>query len=332
MKSELLKLKDLSYFDDNLKSKILPEKIKFLFNHQKENWQMFKTGWEGFQQHQTKVFKFGEFEIKVQFNPTRFISSSAKVDPKTIAERKCFLCLENLPEDQKGILIEDKILILCNPAPIFNEHYTLTHIMHIEQRIDRFLELMLKISKDAAGHYTLFYNGPRCGASAPDHLHYQACPTDSLITETDIKQKADQLEIIDFTNDYFIAYFKNYLRNFILIRSNKKGFIINKFDKIYHSLKEITNTREEPLMNLFSFFHKDEYNLVIFPREKHRPSVYFDEGDDRILISPGLVDMAGTIITPLQKDFEIVDEILIKNIYEEVSINNDSFNRLISSL
>lgn len=318
--------------NSNLKVDLIPNQIKVLFQHQKKNWQMFREGWEGFQKHQTKIFKFGKFSIKVQFNPTRFVSSSAKVDSKSISQRRCFLCIENLPPEQMGILFSNKLLILCNPAPIFNEHYTIIDIKHSEQMIQGNVELMLELTKETAGCYTIFYNGPRCGASAPDHFHFQACPTDNLMTEIDIKTKSDLLKLIDYGNDFSISYFKNYLRKIILIRSSEVKTIIEKFFGILDILKEINNTKEEPLLNICSFYYNDEYYFVIFPRAKHRPSVFFDEGDDRILISPGLVDMAGTIITPIQKDFELIDEELITNIYDEVTIDDEKFLKLIERI
>ena len=112
--------------------------------------------------------------MKVQFNPGRYISTSAKVDEKSINDRKCFLCPANLPEEQKGILYEEEYLILGNPFPIFPEHFTIPNINHVPQQIKNNFPLMLKLTKDLSKHYVVLYNGPKCGASAPDHFHFQA--------------------------------------------------------------------------------------------------------------------------------------------------------------
>ena len=115
-----------------------------------------------------------DLKINAQFNAGRMTSTSAKVDPKSISERKCFLCEKNLPAEQKGILYNNKYIILCNPFPIFPTHFTLTHKEHQPQRILDTFSDMLDLSKDLSKHYSVIYNGPRCGASAPDHLHFQA--------------------------------------------------------------------------------------------------------------------------------------------------------------
>ena len=141
---------------------------------QKEQWPMLNAGFKSLETVKSKSFQFDGYKIKAQFNAGRMTSTSAKVDPKSISERKCFLCVENLPAEQKGILYNDNYIILCNPFPIFPTHFTLTHKEHTPQRIIDTFSDMLDLSKDLSKHYSVIYNGPRCGASAPDHLHFQA--------------------------------------------------------------------------------------------------------------------------------------------------------------
>ncbi len=147
---------------------------KRLFEIQKEQWPMLSSGFKSLETVKSKSFQFDGFKIKAQFNAGRITSTSAKVDPKSISERKCFLCTENLPAEQKGILYNDNYIILCNPFPIFPTHFTLTHKEHQPQRILDTFSDMLDLSKDLSKYYSVIYNGPRCGASAPDHLHFQA--------------------------------------------------------------------------------------------------------------------------------------------------------------
>ena len=150
------------------------EAAKKLLNKQKDDWQFAANGFESLKSVQTKEFNFDGYKFKVQFNPGRIKSSSAKVDDKSIKERKCFLCLENLPSEQKGILINEEYIILVNPFPIFPEHFTIPQVRHTPQSIKNSFIDLLEISKELSKYYTVFYNGPKCGASAPDHLHFQA--------------------------------------------------------------------------------------------------------------------------------------------------------------
>ena len=145
-----------------------------LLQQQRSTWELLRTGYEGLSRVQTRQFRFGGYQVRVQFNPGRLTSSAARVDDRSIRERTCFLCLQNLPEQQRGIPYGDRFMILCNPFPIFPEHFTIPHRDHVPQRIEGRIGLLLGLARDLAPRYTVFYNGPRCGASAPDHLHFQA--------------------------------------------------------------------------------------------------------------------------------------------------------------
>jgi len=310
------------------------------FLHQKQNWGMFSEGWSGFLTSEYKKFHFDWFTIKTQFNPTRFISSSAKVDEESIKNRKCFLCLENLPEEQKGVLFEsktnskEKLIFLCNPAPIFNEHFTCSNIIHKPQEIFDKIEMMFELADLCNNEYTIFYNGPKCGASAPDHFHFQACPSEELPAEVDFISNPEKFHKLTQTENFTIRYItsKEYLRNVLIISSKYENEIKKAFEVLYKILQSLHQIDYEPMMNLFALKRGDEYHLIIFPREKHRPACYYAEGESNILISPGLVDMSGLLITPLQKDFERVDKEIIKQIYSEVTLSDSKFNQLIEKL
>ncbi len=97
--------------------------VKRLFEMQKEQWQMLSDGYDSLETVESKSFQFDGFKIKAQFNAGRMTSTSAKVDPKSISERKCFLCVENLPAEQKGIFYNNKYIILCNPFPDFSNSF-----------------------------------------------------------------------------------------------------------------------------------------------------------------------------------------------------------------
>ncbi|MGC9355923.1 MAG: DUF4922 domain-containing protein, partial [Mariniphaga sp.] len=151
----------------------LNEQAKTLVAQQKAAWEMASKNYAALKSVQTRTFDFGHFEIVVQFNPERIRSSAAKTDTKSIAERPCFLCLKNLPPEQKGIPFGEDYLILTNPFPIFQTHLTIPHLHHTSQQITGFFPDMLRLSRKLNG-FTVFYNGPQTGASAPDHFHFQA--------------------------------------------------------------------------------------------------------------------------------------------------------------
>ncbi len=340
---KILSLSELKKFKSDLDASNFADLMFAAFLHQKENWGMLSDGWKGFHSSKYKHYEFNRaelketenkkcFEIKTQFNPTRFISSSAKVDAESINSRKCFLCLENLPEEQKGILFEEQLIVLCNPAPIFNEHFTISHIEHKPQQILNDTDLMLRLTKAVNGDYSIFYNGPKCGASAPDHFHFQACPANELITENDVVYHEENFKTIFSSNEYSIAASENYLRNVLIVKSKSIDSIVKAFHSIYEKLQEINETDDEPMMNLLSFYESEKFYLIIFPREKHRPQVYFAEGEEHMLVSPGLVDMAGMLVTPLQKDFEKMDNELIEKIYCEVTLDNQKFELLTKTM
>ncbi|MBU2445071.1 MAG: DUF4922 domain-containing protein [Bacteroidetes bacterium] len=340
---KLLAINELKKFHQDLIEDDFSGLLYATFLHQKENWGMLSEGWKGFHSSKYKHYDFDWpatkgvvshkwFGIKAQFNPTRFISSSAKVDTETIQNRKCFLCLNNLPEEQRGVLFEDQLIVLCNPAPIFNEHFTISHIEHKPQSILTNINLMMRLTKATGGDYSIFYNGPNCGASAPDHFHFQACPANELPAENDIIHHPEKFRILFSDEQFSVSVSENYLRNIIIIKSKTIDSTVKVFNSIYQLLQEINRISSEPMMNLLTFLNEEEFYLVIFPREKHRPDVYFAEGEERMLVSPGLVDMAGILVTPLQKDFDKMNNELIEKIYGEASLEQKKFNTLIDMI
>ncbi len=302
----------------------LSEAAKTLFDLQCKDWKFCGDNYHQLKNVKVKEFRFGSYKIKGQFNPGRLISTSAKVDPKSIQERKCFLCEENLPPEQKGIIYKDSYWILVNPYPIFPTHFTLTNLKHQPQRIiDTFPDL-LSFSKDLAKYYTVIYNGPRCGASAPDHLHFQAgnkyfMPIDD---EADLLANEFGKVIID-NQDITALAVDDGLRKFILIESINKKLAIEFFDKFYKFYSELVNESQEPLQNIVCFYN-DEFGwrIIIFLRSKHRSHHYFEQGENQTLVSPAAIDLGGVCIFPREEDFNKLNENLIREIFTEVFIEN----------
>ena len=269
------------------------------------------------------------FSIQLQFNPKRIISASAKVDEASVHARQCFLCLKNLPREQKGVLYRDDFLVLCNPAPIFSRHYTLSNLQHIPQNIDRFIGTFLSIAKDFSPHFTVFYNGPKCGASAPDHMHFQAGPSGSIPVERDVED-VQRRNLKKKTGAVSFLTLRSYGRQVLVLESEDKEKLESCTLSLLDTMKNVVCTTEEPMVNILCSFLKKIWRVIIFPRRMHRPSVYFQKGEAQVLISPAAIDLGGLIITPIEKDFHRVDAKLIETIFEEVCVSEELLEKIVS--
>jgi len=307
---------------------------KRLFEIQKEQWQMLTAGYETLSTVKSKSFQFDGFKIKAQFNAGRMTSTSAKVDPKSISERKCFLCTENLPAEQKGILYNNKYIILCNPFPIFSEHFTLTYKEHKPQRIIDTFPDMLDLSKDISKYYSVIYNGPRCGASAPDHLHFQAGKKFFIPIDDEFHQIKNEYGTEIFEDDNLSVFaIDNGLRKFVTIESLDKELVVNTFNKFYKTYSEVMNEKLEPMINIVSFYEEEYgWRVIIFLRAKHRPTVFFAEGDEKMLVSPAAIDLGGVCIFPREEDFVRITKEKIIEIFKEVFVDEKVLEKLKSSL
>ena len=307
---------------------------KQLFEIQKINWPMLAVGYKSLETIKSKSFQFDGFKIKVQFNAGRITSTSAKVDPKSISERKCFLCSENLPGEQKGILYNDKYIILCNPFPIFPEHFTLTYKKHEPQRIiDTFID-MLDLSKDISKYYSVIYNGPRCGASAPDHLHFQAGNKFFMPIDDEFHQIKNEYGKVIYENDNLSFYaIDDGVRKFVSIESLDKQLVVNTFNKFYKTYSELLNEEQEPMINLISFYEEEfGWRVIIFLRAKHRPAVFFAEDETKMLVSPAAIDLGGVCVFPRETDFNRINKEMIENVFKEVFIEEKMFEVVLQKL
>lgn len=301
------------------------EAAKRLFEVQKEQWPMLASGYKTLETVKSKSFQFDGYKIKAQFNAGRMTSTSAKVDPKSISERKCFLCSDNLPEEQKGILYNNEYIILCNPFPIFPTHFTLTHKRHQPQRIVDTFPDMLDLSRDLSKYYTVIYNGPRCGASAPDHLHFQAGNKFFMPIDNEFHQIKNEFGKEIFEDDNLSVFaIDDGIRKFISIESIDKNLVVNTFNKFYHTYSKFLNEEQEPLMNLISFYEEEfGWRIIIFLRAKHRPAVFFAEGDKKMLVSPAAIDLGGVCVFPREEDFNRITKEMIADIFQEVFVDRN---------
>ena len=302
----------------------LNNQLKSLLTEQKENWELARTNFAGLKTVRTKSFDFGDFEVKVQFNPARIVSSGAKVDAKTIAERKCFLCTENRPAEQTSVDAGD-YLILVNPFPIFPEHFTIPRKEHVDQQIKPYFADMLQLA-EALDDYLIFYNGPRCGASAPDHMHFQAGTKDFLPLANDYKRLKDtHAQLLVESENFQLYSFNNYLRTVYCIESTNVESAKDAFEKLYAHFQQTSppalskGEGAEPMLNIVCTFEDGKWFTFVLPRKAFRPWQYTAEGEQQLLVSPATVEMCGIFITPIEAHFDKITKEDVVTILEQVS-------------
>lgn len=302
--------------------------IKTFFREQLAEWPLAKQNYEALNKVKIKDFDLGGSVVRVQFNPERMRSSAAKVDAKSIQERKCFLCPANLPPEQRGVSFGRNYQILVNPFPIFPLHLTIPDMDHIDQlilgRFGDMLELAQKLDD-----FVVFYNGPKCGASAPDHFHFQAGNKGFLPLEKEVLTARRKL--VASKDDLLVFTLPGYHRNVIVIESAKRNEIESLFNNIYTAL-DVKEGEKEPMLNIVTWFENGKWIICIFPREVHRPSCYFAEGAENILLSPASVDLSGVCVLPLEKDFEKITADDIKTVFSEICVSNEKLNEILNNI
>lgn len=292
---------------------------------QKHSWPLARDNYKGLNSVEVKLFQFEGFAIKVQFNPERIRSSAARVDKESIAERKCFLCNENRPVEQQAIAFGDEFLILVNPYPIFKTHLTIASNTHIDQRFLVNAPTLLELSAAMEG-FTVLYNGPESGASAPDHLHFQAGENDFMPVNKDfesLKIKSGRL-LFSGANTHVWA-FDNYLRKMISVETSSMTEGLEVMNIYYQKFSELQSDKVEPMMNVLVSWAKGKWTIHLFPRKAHRPAQFFASGNEQILLSPGSVDLGGVFVVPRKEDFDKITAEDIVDIMSQVSVNQDIF-------
>lgn len=303
---------------------------KQLIREQRVEWDLAGKNYEGLKKTKVKSFTFDNFSTDIQFNPERIISSSAKVDHQSIEKRPCFLCQKNLPPQQRGIGFDNEYNVLVNPFPIFPEHLTIPNFAHTNQRIIGNFGSMLDLTA-GLNDFTLFYNGPKCGASAPDHLHFQAGIKGFLPIEKEFKE-GKCCQKIKQTGEVSISTWLDYLRGIITLQSKSKNSLVESFNRIYSKLEVMNVGEEEPMLNILSTYENGEWIVHIFPRILHRPKQYFESGEKQILLSPASVDMGGVLIIPREEDFIKITKEDVSDIFRQVCMDSDIIMEIIEQI
>ena len=302
--------------------------ISRFFNRQLEKWDDARHRFRDLKHVETK--KLSE-EVRLQFNPARIVSTGAKIDKKTLGERPCFLCDKNRPKEQMSQQIDERFHLLVNPFPILPVHFTIPARKHQPQAIyknygemHRFLSLHSELM--------VFYNGPKCGASAPDHLHFQAGTSGILPLQANWQRLSRNLtDIISLNDEEKIAVVRDFIVPAFVIISKSEESDETLFHRLYKSMP-MRGDETEPMMNIIAWRKGDEYISVVIPREKHRPEAYFAEGDAQVMVSPGALDMSGLIITPREEDFHKLTEESATTILQECGISTEKMNSIVTKL
>jgi hypothetical protein len=299
--------------------------MRELLRTQKESWPRLRQGYDGLDRVTSRRMEFDGVTIRLEYNPARIVSTSAPVDERSVRERKCFLCTANLPPAQRGILYGEDHIILCNPFPIFREHFTIPHRQHTPQRINGMFGRFLALARDLHPRYTVLYNGPRSGASAPDHQHFQAGERGFLEIEPEYVRLIGGGRTLAGDAGSRVIAVDDGLRRWFAIEGGHAGRVSAAFDRIALSLSAGAQTPDEPMMNILAWYAEGKWSVLVFPRARHRPSFYFAEGDARIMISPAGTDCGGVCVTPVEKDFDRLTPETVRQMYGEIMIAPDLF-------
>ncbi len=312
--------------------------ISRFFNRQLETWEEARHRFRDLKHVETIQLSD---QIKLQWNPARIVSTGAKIDKKTLGERPCFLCDKNRPKEQMSKQIDDKFLLLVNPFPILPVHFTIPARKHQPQAIYKnYGEMHRFLEKNS--ELMIFYNGPKCGASAPDHLHFQAGTSGCLPLQSNWQRLSRNLtEVIALNEEERLAIVRDFVvPAFVIISKTAEGDE-TLFRRLYKSMP-IRQEETEPMMNIIAWRKGDEYISVVIPREKHRSACYFAEelhlegntahGDSQVMVSPGALDMSGLVITPREEDFRKLTEARATAILQECGVSQNKMDNIVGRL
>lgn len=301
----------------------LAESALALLARQKDSWPALARACADLDGMRRRTIACGGFSVSAQFNPRRLASSAAAVDPASLARRPCFLCPSSLPAEQEAILYRGNYLVLCNPAPVFPAHFTIVHRRHIPQALAACIPAFLDLAADLAPCFTVFYNGPRCGASAPDHLHFQAVPRGVLPIEeenamatappNDGSGRVRPLRLKGLGREAWVLAGRS--------RAALEESLLQALAALARNAPPGSAPETEPMVNLLATFRDGAWRVILFPRAKHRSAAFSREGEDGLLITPAAIEMSGVFIAPRERDYGRLDGALVCEIYKDVSID-----------
>src|SRR6266702_6443928 len=263
----------------------------------------------------TRPVQIDWFEVFIRHIPHRVGSTTAAVDRESVRKRPCFLCVEHLDPEEEGVVFNPDFTIYCNPFPIVDRHLTIVYREHGEQRIEGQLGNLLALAEALAGYFVI-YNGPECGASAPDHMHFQAGSRQLFPIERDVER----------ANGMIVP---NYTRNVFVFRGPNRSVLTDRMDLTIELLANATGKRPEPLINIALFYEREEWVACLCPRGKHRPDVFY-RGE--LTVSPASIDLCGIFVVPFEQDFQRITGDQIAAIFREVTLPDEVFQEVAAKL
>lgn len=328
----------------------LSEEIEQLFTEQIHSWELAKENYHtlrGYRRQSKSIKQYKEgwwIYVDVFPNPKRILSTAAQTDASSIQARPCFLCQGNRPTEQKAVNYKN-YQILVNPYPIFKEHLTIAAINHTPQSITTRFEDLIELTENLK-EYLLMYNGPECGASAPDHAHFQAAAKGENLSA--LIWNDWHVSELFATDSKALSYTDDPVSALYLKTKNKKEMSL--LFKVIYDILATENKGKEPLMNILAWYglkknkdfyrdYKEEihdltfrYNCILFLRSKHRPDCYYAEGDEQILISPAIAEMCGIFPIAREEDIPKLTPEKIHSICREVSMPKEELEQVINRI
>ena len=304
-------------------------KIHKFVGDQLSRWPLACDNFRALKNVSVREVEINGLTVKLQFNPARMVSSAAKLTKEDIAGRRCFLCHENRPAEQIMMKFEGrkgkKYHILVNPYPIFPDHLVIAMDRHTDQSIwHRYIDML-----DLARKYTdqtFFYNGPCCGASAPDHHHFQGVPMGLMPLENDVNTA--ELKYLTEVQDAKLYHYEKFTSGIFVIKAETA----KSAAKMFYRLLDCAGTKEgdtEPRINLFTYWRDGEFRSIVVFRKCHRSHHYFSDGPDHLTMSPGCADMAGVFIVPVAEEYEKITPELLGDMLKEVSMPEEDEKQLV---
>lgn len=294
------------------------EAIETLFDEQTESWPLLAAGLAGLRRAESREIVVGPARLAAWHIPHRITSATSRVDPASVSARSCFLCPDNLPPEERGVALGTEFVITCNPFPILGRHVSVVGRAHRPQKIagdaDAF-RAMLDLAAALPG-YLVLYNGPECGASAPDHIHFQACLHAGV-------------PVMDWLGRTEGGVLEGYPAPALVLRGRDEADLIARLDGVFSSLEHVAPGREEPMVNIVTICERGEWTVLIFPRASHRPRVYTS---GELVWSPGALDLAGILVLPRESDLDRVSGSAIREGFAEVCIPADRLRDLAAGL
>ena len=296
----------------------LPTRVAPLIQQQLATWPLLRNATEALAQVQYKELNVKGSRVLAQFNPARIVSTAAKVDTASIQARPCFLCAENLPAEEQGIAFGDKYVVLCNPFPVLKNHLVISERAHTPQAIAGRLADWLELTRALGSHYFTLYNGPACGASAPDHHHFQACSRENIPLFAEIKNWPR--DYVSRQSALEVFTLRDYRVNILIASGSEMNTIAAWFEDSLSRLATLTSATAEPLLNVVALYDPPQWTVCVFPRGKHRPACYYAEGEDKLTISPAGIDLSGVLVVPDSLHFARLTANDAERIYAEVTL------------